>query len=70
MTIPDSTSLSFMKEKLPPLIQGLENHLGGLDRNGCDALINAYTGLLHTKENTDVLGNPEEGFLSLPKLLG
>ena len=63
-----AASLAFMKERLTPLIDGLSPHLDGLDRNGCDALLNAYTGLLHSKNATDVLGSPEEGTLVLPKL--
>ncbi len=62
-------SLAFMKERLPALMDGLDGCLEGLDRNGCDALINAHTALLHAREATDLLGTPEEGFISLPKLI-
>ncbi len=65
-----AASLAFMKERLLPLIGGLGPHLKGLDRNGCDAVLNAYTGLLHSRCATDVLGTPEEGTLVLPKLAG
>jgi predicted nuclease with RNAse H fold len=61
-------SLVFMKERLTPLIQGLSPHLNGLDRNTCDAMLNAYTGLLHTQDATDTLGTPKEGRVVLPKL--
>jgi predicted nuclease with RNAse H fold len=61
-------SLVFMKERLTPLIQGLDPHLDGLDRNTCDAMLNAYTGLLHTQDATDTLGAPEEGMVVLPML--
>ena len=63
-----AASLAFMKERLTPLIDGLNPHLNELDRNGCDALLNAYTGLLHSKNATDVLGADKEGTLVLPKL--
>ena len=63
-----AASLAFMKERLSPLIGGLESHLNGLDRNACDAVLNAYTGLLHSQDATDVLGSEEEGTLVLPKL--
>ena len=63
-----AASLAFMKERLAPLIGSLNPHLDGLDRNGCDAVLNAYTGLLHTQDATDTLGTPEEGTLVLPKL--
>ena len=63
-----AASLAFMKERLTPMIGGLSHHLNGLDRNGCDAVLNAYTGFLHSQDATDVLGAPEEGTLVLPKL--
>lgn len=63
-----AASLAFLKERLSPLIAGLDDHMNGMDRNGCDAVLNAYTGLLHTQGGTDVLGDEEEGTLVLPKL--
>jgi predicted nuclease with RNAse H fold len=60
----------FMREELPHLINGLEAHIDSLDRNACDALVSAYTALLHSREETDVLGATEEGLLVLPKLSG
>jgi len=60
-----AASLAFLKERLSPLIAGLDNHM---DSNGCDAVLNAYTGLLHTQDGTDVLGDEQEGTLVLPKL--
>lgn len=63
-----AASLAFLKERLSPLIAGLDDHMDSMDRNGCDAVLNAYTGLLHTQDGTDVLGDEEEGTLILPKL--
>ena len=63
-----AASLVFMKERLTPLIGGLDPYLNCLDRNGCDAVLNAYTGLLHSQDATDVLGAPDEGTLVLPRL--
>ena len=62
-------SLTFMQEKLPTVVQGLDPFLESVDRSGCDALINAYTALLHWQKATDVLGYPQEGQLALPKLV-
>ena len=62
------TSLPFMKESLTPLVKGLDKHLDELDRNTCDAVINAYTALLHSQQETDMLGTDEEGWLVLPRL--
>ena len=61
-------SVSYMIGHLTPLVFGMERHADDLDRNTCDAIINAYTGQLHAQSNTDVLGDPEEGILVLPKL--
>ena len=63
-----AASLAFMKERLAPLINGLDTYVDDLDRNGCDAMLNAYTGLLHSQNETDELGSPEEGTVVLPKL--
>ena len=63
-----AASLAFLRERLSPLISGLDDHMNGMDRNGCDAVLNAYTGLLHPQDGTDVLGSEEEGTLVLPKL--
>ena len=64
-----SKSLGFMKTQLPQLVTGLESYLDGLDRNNCDALINAYTALLHSNNGTDLLGTSQEGLLALPRLI-
>ena len=63
-----AASLAFLKERLTPLIPGLSTHVDELDRNSCDAVLNAYTGYLHTQNATDTLGSAEEGTLVLPKL--
>lgn len=63
-----AVSLSYMIGHLTPLVTGMEQHADDLDRNACDAIINAYTGQLHAQSKTDILGDPEEGILVLPKL--
>jgi len=63
-----AVSVSYMIGHLTPLVSGMGKHADDLDRNSCDAIINAYTGQLHAQSNTDVLGDPEEGILVLPKL--
>ena len=63
-----AASLSYMIDHLAPLVSGMDGHSDDLDRNACDAIINAYTGQLHAHSDTDVLGDPEEGMLVLPKL--
>ncbi len=62
-------SLSFLRERLPTLIEGLDSNLSALDRNSCDSLINAHTALLHSHNATDLVGTASEGFVALPKLI-
>jgi predicted nuclease with RNAse H fold len=64
-----SRSLDFMREKLPSIVRGVDPYLEKIDRGACDALLNAYTALLHLQNATDVLGSPREGQLALPKLV-
>jgi predicted nuclease with RNAse H fold len=61
-------SVEFMREHLSRLIDAPAPHMSLLDRNTCDALLNAYAALLHSHMKTDVLGTPEEGLLVLPRL--
>lgn len=64
-----SGNLAYMKDHLPHLIEGLDPFLESMDRYTCDALINGYTALLHSRDGTDLLGSPQEGgLLALPKL--
>ena len=63
-----AVSVSYIIDHLGPLVSGMDKHADDLDRNTCDAIINAYTGLLHVQAETDVLGEPDEGILVLPKL--
>lgn len=64
-----ASNLVFMKERLPSLVGGLEPRMGDLDQYTCDALVNAYTALLHSCNQTDLLGSTSEGLLALPKLM-
>ena len=61
-------AVGFLKDRLTPLVHGLDPHLDAMDRNTCDAVLNAYTGVLHRQDSTDKLGTPEEGTLVLPRL--
>ena len=63
-----ASSVEYMVKRLSPLIGGREELSGSLDRNGCDALINAYIGLLYSQSATGTLGDPNEGILVLPRL--
>lgn len=58
-----------LMERLASLITGLNHHTNGLDHRACNAVLNAYTALLHTQNNTAILGSPEEGMLVLPSLV-
>jgi len=60
-------SLAYWREQLPLLVKGLDKCLEQLDKNSCDALLNAYTGLLHCQRRTEVLGNAAEGQVVVPR---
>ncbi len=59
--------LAFLKNKLSGLIDGLDPYLNGLNHDGCDALLAAYTARLHSESQTEALGIPEEGYVMVPK---
>jgi predicted nuclease with RNAse H fold len=63
-----SQRLSYLTERMSPLVIGLEPYIGKLNKNGIDALLNGYTALLHMREGTGLLGDPNEGLLVIPKL--
>ena len=60
-------NLPFMRERLSWLVDGLDSHLKGLDRNRCDAILNAYTAFLQQRGEAACLGNEDEGWLVLPR---
>ena len=61
--------VAFLKEKLSPLIGGLGPYMNGLNHDGSDAILAAYTACLHHGNHTDLLGTPEEGYVVVPRLL-
>ena len=61
--------LDFLKERLSRLIDGLDPYMDGLNHDGCDALLTAYTASLHQENRTDSLGVAEEGYVVVPRLL-
>lgn len=61
-------AVEFLKERLPFLIDGMEPYIDRLDKPAVDSLLNAYTALLHLREGTDLLGDPQEGLLVIPRL--
>ncbi len=63
-----ASSLPFLRERLAALIDGLDVVSGGLTQGACNAALNAYTGFLHRKKETDILGDSDEGTLVIPKL--
>ncbi|MCY4366825.1 MAG: DUF429 domain-containing protein [Chloroflexi bacterium] len=62
-------SLIFLRDRLPGLVGGLEDHLVNLDASSCDSLINAHIALLHDRGETDMVGSDSEGLIALPSLL-
>ena len=62
-------SLDFLVSRLTPMITGLNGYSESLDIHSCDALLNAYTGLLYSEKSTEALGSDHEGILAVPKLI-
>jgi predicted nuclease with RNAse H fold len=64
-----SRIVAYLQERLGTLIAGVAEYRDALTKNTSEALLNAYTALLHMCERTDLLGDPEEGLLCIPRLL-
>ena len=60
--------LDFIKARVCELIPDALPHIGNLNHQKCDALIAAYTALLNYRNETDRLGNEQEGYIIVPKL--
>ncbi|MBE0479895.1 MAG: DUF429 domain-containing protein [Dehalococcoidia bacterium] len=58
--------LEYLHQRLAALIPGLANIAVRLDHDRCDALIAAYTAYLEHGGKTDIVGDPDEGTLSIP----
>ncbi len=61
--------LGFFKDRLPKLVNGLDEYMIQLDSGSCDSLINSHIALLHASGETDVVGSDAEGLIALPRLL-
>ena len=61
--------LAFLKDKLSGVVVGLSPYESGLNHDGCDAVLSAYTAWLHQADRTDSLGTQEEGYIVVPRLL-
>ena len=51
------------------MIAGVNSYSESLDIRACDALLNAYTGILYRENATETLGSSAEGILAVPKLI-
>ena len=60
--------LAFLKARLLEVVPTLKGYTGQLDHDLCDALVVAYTGYLHTLGQTETLGLPEEGPITIPRV--
>ena len=60
--------ISFLRERLSQLIHGIGTEMDELDHDSCDALLSAYTSLLHAQDKSRNLGMAEEGYIVIPKL--
>ena len=58
--------LAFLKEYLAYLIPDLAPYISKLNHDLCDALIAAYTAYLHSRSETEAVGDPGEGLIWIP----
>ncbi len=59
--------MDYLKARLSPLVNGMEPYIDGLNHDGCDAILAAYTACLHSTQRTNSLGIAEEGYIVVPK---
>ena len=60
--------IAFLRGKLSGLIPGLGPLADQLNHDDCDALLAAYTAYCHLKDESSLVGLPEEGYMVIPKL--
>ena len=67
---PKSTSagLSFLRNHIVDLMPGFASQALKFNHDLCDAALAAYTARLHYLGETDLLGDPEEGLICVPKV--
>lgn len=58
--------LRFLKTQLANIMPDISKHKAKLNHDLCDAAIAAYTAYLHHQGNTDLIGDREEGLISIP----
>jgi predicted nuclease with RNAse H fold len=59
--------IAFLKERLGDLMPHLIPYLPGLNHDLCDALLAAYTAHLYAEGDAEIIGDPEEGVICIPK---
>ena len=63
-TVPRQTTkqeMSFIRDKLEDILPELKPYSDMLDHDFCDAVVAAYTALLHHQNKVNVLGSSEGG---------
>jgi len=63
-----SANLTFLRDRLSTVIPGLDRQSTALNLNACNAAINAYTGVLYSRNCAELLGDVAEGTLVVPRL--
>ena len=61
-----SRGLAFLRERLADLIPDLTPYILKLNHDLCDVLIAAYTAYLHSRSETEAVGDLEEGLIWIP----
>ncbi len=58
--------IAFLRERLAQLMPRLTPQLPRFDHDLCDALLAAYTAYAYTKDEVEIIGDPEEGTIIVP----
>jgi len=69
--IPQKTTpagLAFLRQHISQLLPSIIAYIDGFNHDLCDAAIAAYTAFLHSRGQTELCGDPEEGTICLPFL--
>jgi len=61
--------ITFLRERLADLLPNQIPNLERFNHDLCDALLAAYTAYLYAGGETEIIGDPEEGAISIPAVL-
>jgi len=61
-----ATGIAFLRERLSQLMPQLSPYLPRFNHDLCDALLAAYTACAYTRDQVEIIGDPDEGAIVVP----